>query len=101
MKTLYYASYVLSAPFYAVAWVLYGASWMINGIGDAIHDATTCKAWLVLHRRACSKPNAPREVRGASPRNFHADVGHFESESQSDKKGGEDHAKSESIPSVS
>ena len=33
--------------------------------------------------------NAPRDLRGDSRVTVHADVGHFESESQPDKKGGE------------
>ena len=51
MKLLYYASYVLSAPFFALSWVLYGMSYGISWVGNIIHDYTTYKAWLVLQRR--------------------------------------------------
>ena len=65
MKMLYYSSYVLSAPFYAVAWVFYWLSYPLSWIGDTIFDATTVKAWTVLHRRACSKPNSVIASTGA------------------------------------
>jgi hypothetical protein len=48
MKLLYYSSYTLTAPSYAVSWCLYAAAWSFNALGDALHDATTYKAWLVL-----------------------------------------------------
>ncbi len=53
MKLLYYSTYILTAPFYAVSWVFYAAAWSFNVIGDALHDATTYK----LHRRQCGKSN--------------------------------------------
>ena len=52
---LYYASFILSAPFYALAWVSYWATYGISWVGDVIFDATTCRIWLVLHLRECSK----------------------------------------------
>lgn len=55
MKLLYYASYVLSAPFYSMSWILYGTSWLFQFVGDAIHDQTTYRAWRVLHIRACRR----------------------------------------------
>ena len=57
MKLLYYVSYVLSAPFYSVAWVCYWAAYCFSWFGDVIFDATTGKVWMVMHRRACSKPD--------------------------------------------
>jgi hypothetical protein len=75
MKMLYYASYVLSAPFYAVAWVFYWAAYCVSWIADAIFDATTCRAWTVLHRRACSKPNAHDDLSAASADKVRRDVG--------------------------
>ena len=60
MKILYYLSYVPTAPFYALAWMLYGMAWALQWIGDTIHDLTTYRAWLVLHRRACSSNNRIR-----------------------------------------
>ena len=54
MKFLYYASYVLSAPFFAVSWVFLMSSYLICWIGNTIHEGTTYRAWLVLHRRECS-----------------------------------------------
>ena len=51
MKLLFYLSYVLTAPFYALSFVLVllgrAACWM----GDVIHEGTTYRAWRVLHRR--------------------------------------------------
>jgi hypothetical protein len=55
MKTLYYLSYILTAPFWATAWVLYAASWCFSTLGDYIHDATTYKAWLVMQKRECER----------------------------------------------
>jgi len=63
VKFLYYASYVLSAPFYAAAWVFFWLSYPLSWIGDVIHDATTVKAWTVLHRRACDKADTSRTIR--------------------------------------
>lgn len=55
MKTLYYLSFVLSAPFYAVAWALYGISAAFDWVGATIHDKTTYRVWRVLHARWCAE----------------------------------------------
>jgi hypothetical protein len=55
MRLLYYLSYIPTAPFYAAGWVLYGAACGITYIGNVVHDQTTYRAWLVLHRRNCEK----------------------------------------------
>ena len=60
MRLLYYLSYIPTAPFWAVGWMLYGASWALTHIGNVIHDATTYRAWLVLHRRECERLQAQR-----------------------------------------
>jgi hypothetical protein len=67
MKLLYYSSYILTAPFYAVSWCFYAAAWSFNFLGDALHDATTYKAWLVLHHRECGKSNTPAHGRDSVP----------------------------------
>jgi len=56
-------------------------------------DTWPAMQWREFHRptvfsQVC-KSNAPRDLRGDSRVTVHADVGHFESESQPDKKGGE------------
>jgi hypothetical protein len=61
MKMLYCASYVLSAPFWMVAWALFSAAWVFDWIGNFIHDKTTYKAWLVLHRKTCLR-ELPRPI---------------------------------------
>lgn len=55
MIALYYASHILSAPFYLLAWLFYWAAHAMSWIGDLIFGATTYTAWRVLHRRACAK----------------------------------------------
>lgn len=55
MRLLYWLSYMLTAPFWAIAWVLCGASFALGYIGDVIHDATTYRAWLVLHQLKCER----------------------------------------------
>ncbi len=55
MKALYYLSYVLSAPFWALSWVCFGVAFGLCAIGGFLHDLTTYRAWLVLHRRECAK----------------------------------------------
>jgi hypothetical protein len=51
MKFLYWLSFLLTAPFWGVAWVFYGIAWTLNHLGDTIHDLTTFRIWLILHRR--------------------------------------------------
>lgn len=53
MRMLYYVSYVLSAPFFLVAWIAYGVAYCFSLIGDVIFDATTGRIWSLLHRREC------------------------------------------------
>lgn len=53
MRILYWLSYIPTAPLWAAGWVLYGAFYAITYIGNVLHDATTYRAWLVLHRREC------------------------------------------------
>lgn len=56
MRTLYYLSYVPTAPLWALSWVFYGIAWLLCWVGNLIHDKTTYRAWRVLHRRECAKP---------------------------------------------
>lgn len=51
MKLLYYASYLLTAPFWALGWLFYGLSFVFDWIGSFIHDQTTYWIWLVIHNR--------------------------------------------------
>ena len=60
MRLLYWLSYVPTAPFWAAGWVLYGVSYALTHIGNVLHDATTYRAWLVLHRRECERLQAQR-----------------------------------------
>lgn len=75
MKLLYYASYILTAPFWALGWLLYGLSFAFDWIGGFIHDKTTYQIWLVLHRRNISRlereRNLLRNYVSASARIFH------------------------------
>lgn len=51
MKTLYFLSHVLSAPFFLVAWMFYGTSWLFNAVGGFIHDETTYRLWLRIRHK--------------------------------------------------
>ena len=55
MKFLYCASYILTAPFWALGWLFYWPAIFFISIGDLIHDQTTYRAWLVLHKRKCKE----------------------------------------------
>lgn len=66
MKILYYLSYILSAPFWALAWVFYGLSIGLDYVGGTIHDKTTYRAWLVLHQRDCARSNTAVHARTAN-----------------------------------
>jgi hypothetical protein len=61
MKTLYYLSYIPTAPFWAVSWVLYGLALALCFVGDWIHDSTTRRIWNVLHARKCEAARAARK----------------------------------------
>lgn len=58
MKFLYYLSYILWVPFTLVGAVFTIIGDLIDGIADTIHDCTTYKVWLVLHKRAYYKREA-------------------------------------------
>lgn len=60
MRLLYWLSYIPTAPFWALSWMLYGASYALRWAGNTLHDATTYRAWLVLHRRECERLQAQR-----------------------------------------
>ncbi len=55
MRVLYWLSFIPTAPFFALSWVAYGLAYLLNFIGEAIHDQTTYRAWRVLHFRACKQ----------------------------------------------
>jgi hypothetical protein len=52
MKLIYYLSYALYGPFLMLAVLFNGAGWCFMELAGLIHDATTYKAWHVLHMRA-------------------------------------------------
>ena len=52
MRALYWASYLLSAPFFTLSWVAYGAAWVLDYAGATVHDQTTLRVWRVLHYRS-------------------------------------------------
>lgn len=72
MRLIYWLSYIPTAPFWAVGWVLYGASYALTYIGNTIHDATTYRAWLVLHRRECERLQSQRSNVPPQPRDKEA-----------------------------
>lgn len=59
MKLLYWLSYIPTAPFWAVSWILFGMAFCICYVGNFIHDKTTSPLWRKIHLAECKK-NFPR-----------------------------------------
>lgn len=69
MNTFHILSYVLWMPFQIIAATLFGIGWVVESVAGFIHDQTTYRAWLVLHRRECARldPIAARTKENTQP----------------------------------
>lgn len=63
MKLLYRLSFALHAPFWFAAVVFGAVAALFQWLAEMIHDATTYRAWHVLHMRA----NCAWQFRQAAP----------------------------------
>ncbi len=55
MKLLYWISFIPLWPFYVVGILCAGLAFLCEMAAGLIHDETTYRIWLVLHKRECDK----------------------------------------------